>query len=114
MEAVFPIEPEEGVSHRLVGGATSCPRFNQPQHTAVSFRPGALTVSGRGSDRVCVQVPPVPLQRILVAPPDKLHRCSGEGRTVTSLLPVEEPQLSVRSRGQVKLRVPVPSSRGRM
>lgn len=42
------------------------------------FRPGVLTVSGRGSIQVCVQVPPDPLQKILKAPPDKLHRSSGE------------------------------------
>uniref|UniRef100_G3N8S0 Uncharacterized protein n=1 Tax=Gasterosteus aculeatus TaxID=69293 RepID=G3N8S0_GASAC len=38
------------------------------------YRPGVLTVSGRGSRQVCVQVPPVPLQEILEAPPDKLSR----------------------------------------
>lgn len=37
-----------------------------------------LTVSGQGSSQVCVQVPPVLLQEILEAPPDKLHRSSGE------------------------------------
>lgn len=37
-----------------------------------------LTVSGRGSGQVCVQVPPVPLQKIFDAPPDKLHRSSGD------------------------------------
>uniref|UniRef100_A0A3B4GY37 Shieldin complex subunit 2 n=1 Tax=Pundamilia nyererei TaxID=303518 RepID=A0A3B4GY37_9CICH len=49
-------------------------------HTAVRryYRPGVLTVSGRGSIQVCVQVPPDPLQKILKAPPDKLHRSSGE------------------------------------
>uniref|UniRef100_A0AAZ1XQN1 Shieldin complex subunit 2 C-terminal domain-containing protein n=1 Tax=Oreochromis aureus TaxID=47969 RepID=A0AAZ1XQN1_OREAU len=49
-------------------------------HTAVRryYRPGVLTVSGRGSIQVCVQVPPDPLQKILNAPPDKLHRSSGE------------------------------------
>ncbi|KAK2824712.1 hypothetical protein Q5P01_021887 [Channa striata] len=47
-------------------------------HTAVRgyYRPGVLTVSGTGCSHVCVQVPPVPLQRILNAPPDKLHRSS--------------------------------------
>ncbi|XP_042357480.1 shieldin complex subunit 2 isoform X2 [Plectropomus leopardus] len=53
-------------------------------HTAVRryYRPGVLTVSGRGSSQVCVQVPPVPLQRILEAPPDKLHRSSAPGSEV--------------------------------
>lgn len=41
------------------------------------YRPSVLTVGGRGSSQVCVQVPPVPLQNILEAPPDKLHRSSG-------------------------------------
>uniref|UniRef100_A0A3Q0SHT6 Shieldin complex subunit 2 n=1 Tax=Amphilophus citrinellus TaxID=61819 RepID=A0A3Q0SHT6_AMPCI len=42
-------------------------------HTAVRrYYPGMLTVSGRGCSQVCVQVPPVPLQKILDAPPDKL------------------------------------------
>ncbi|XP_037638068.1 shieldin complex subunit 2 isoform X2 [Sebastes umbrosus] len=41
------------------------------------YRPGLLTVNGQGSRQVCVQVPPVPLQKILEAPPDKLHRSSG-------------------------------------
>lgn len=44
----------------------------------VCFRPGMLTVRGQGSSQVCVQVPPVLLQKILEAPPDKLHRSSGE------------------------------------
>lgn len=42
------------------------------------FRPGMLTVSGQSSSQVCVQVPPVLLQQILEAPPDQLHRSSGE------------------------------------
>lgn len=37
-----------------------------------------LTVSGQSSSQVCVQVPPVLLQQILEAPPDQLHRSSGE------------------------------------
>lgn len=37
-----------------------------------------LTVRGQGSSQVRVQVPPVLLQKILEAPPDKLHRSSGE------------------------------------
>uniref|UniRef100_A0AAQ5ZDS2 Shieldin complex subunit 2 C-terminal domain-containing protein n=1 Tax=Amphiprion ocellaris TaxID=80972 RepID=A0AAQ5ZDS2_AMPOC len=48
----------------------------------VSFRPGVLTVSGRGCSQVCVQVPPVPLQKILEAPPDRLHRSSAPGSEV--------------------------------
>ncbi|XP_068590523.1 shieldin complex subunit 2 [Cebidichthys violaceus] len=50
-------------------------------HTAVRryYRPGVLTVSGRGSRQVLVQVPPVPLQKILEAPPDKLSRSSAPG-----------------------------------
>ncbi|XP_075939562.1 shieldin complex subunit 2 isoform X1 [Anarhichas minor] len=48
-------------------------------HTAVRryYRPGVLTVSGRGLREVLVQVPPVPLQKILEAPPDRLSRSSG-------------------------------------
>lgn len=46
-------------------------------HLIFFSRPGVLTVCGRGTSQVCVQVPPVPLQKILDAPPDKLHRSSG-------------------------------------
>lgn len=46
------------------------------------YRPGVLTVSGQGSTQVCVQVPPVPLQEILTAPPDRLHRSSAAGSQV--------------------------------
>ncbi|XP_062256320.1 shieldin complex subunit 2 isoform X3 [Platichthys flesus] len=47
-------------------------------HTAVRrfYRPGVLSVSGRGYGQACVQVPPVPLEKILRAPPDKLLRSS--------------------------------------
>uniref|UniRef100_A0A3Q2ZK84 Shieldin complex subunit 2 n=1 Tax=Kryptolebias marmoratus TaxID=37003 RepID=A0A3Q2ZK84_KRYMA len=46
-------------------------------HTAVRrFYPGVLTVSGWGCNHLCVRVPPVPLQNILDAPPDKLQRSS--------------------------------------
>ncbi|XP_040905198.1 shieldin complex subunit 2 [Toxotes jaculatrix] len=53
-------------------------------HTAVRryYRPGVLTVSGRGTSQVCLRVPPVPLQKILNAPPDKLHRSSAPGSQV--------------------------------
>ncbi|KAM9847975.1 shieldin complex subunit 2 [Aulostomus maculatus] len=53
-------------------------------HTAVRryFRPGVLTVGGSGNSRACVQVPPVPLQKILNAPPDKLRRSSAPGSDV--------------------------------
>ncbi|XP_028278598.1 shieldin complex subunit 2-like [Parambassis ranga] len=53
-------------------------------HTAVRcyYRPGVLTVSGRGCRQACVQVPPVPLQKILHAPPDRLHRSSAPGSQV--------------------------------
>ncbi|XP_070833807.1 shieldin complex subunit 2 [Chaetodon trifascialis] len=53
-------------------------------HTAVRryYRPGVLTVSGQGSSQVCVQVPPVLLQKIIEAPPDKLHRSSAPGSEV--------------------------------
>ncbi|XP_069394170.1 shieldin complex subunit 2 [Paralichthys olivaceus] len=53
-------------------------------HTAVRrfYRPGVLTVSGRGYSQVCVQVPPVPLETILRAPPDKLLRSSAPGSQV--------------------------------
>uniref|UniRef100_UPI003AB09178 shieldin complex subunit 2 isoform X2 n=1 Tax=Centroberyx gerrardi TaxID=166262 RepID=UPI003AB09178 len=40
------------------------------------YRPGVLTVKGGGS-QLCVQVPPVLLQKILNAPPDKLHKTTG-------------------------------------
>uniref|UniRef100_A0A673BUL7 Uncharacterized protein n=1 Tax=Sphaeramia orbicularis TaxID=375764 RepID=A0A673BUL7_9TELE len=45
-------------------------------HTSVRryYRPGVLTVSGRNNSQVCVQVPPVQMQKILNAPPDKLHK----------------------------------------
>ncbi|KAM6922890.1 shieldin complex subunit 2 [Lycodopsis pacificus] len=50
-------------------------------HTGVRryYRPGVLTVSGRGLHQVLVQVPPVPLQKILAAPPDRLSRSSAPG-----------------------------------
>uniref|UniRef100_A0A3Q3J4B2 Uncharacterized protein n=1 Tax=Monopterus albus TaxID=43700 RepID=A0A3Q3J4B2_MONAL len=53
-------------------------------HTGVRryYRPGVLTVSGQGSRQVCVQVPPVPVQKILDAPPDKLNRRSAPGSEV--------------------------------
>jgi len=37
-----------------------------------------LSVSGPGCAHLCVQVPPVPLQKILDAAPDRLQRSSGE------------------------------------
>uniref|UniRef100_UPI0037E7EE82 shieldin complex subunit 2 n=1 Tax=Semicossyphus pulcher TaxID=241346 RepID=UPI0037E7EE82 len=46
------------------------------------YRPGVLTVSEQGSSQVCVQVPPVPLQKILEAPPDKLYKSSAPGSEV--------------------------------
>ncbi|XP_034538338.1 shieldin complex subunit 2 isoform X2 [Notolabrus celidotus] len=49
------------------------------------YRPGALTVSGRGSSQVCVQVPPVPLLKILEAPPDRLHRSSAPSSDVKNI-----------------------------
>ncbi|KAL7383609.1 hypothetical protein ABVT39_014383 [Epinephelus coioides] len=53
-------------------------------HTAVRryYRPGVLRVSGQANRQVCVQVPPVPLQKILKAPPDKLHKSSAPGSEV--------------------------------
>uniref|UniRef100_M3ZD89 Shieldin complex subunit 2 n=1 Tax=Xiphophorus maculatus TaxID=8083 RepID=M3ZD89_XIPMA len=42
------------------------------------YRPGVLTVSGHGSAHLTVRVPPVPLQKILQAPPDRLQRSAGE------------------------------------
>ncbi|XP_062256319.1 shieldin complex subunit 2 isoform X2 [Platichthys flesus] len=53
-------------------------------HTAVRrfYRPGVLSVSGRGYGQACVQVPPVPLEKILRAPPDKLLRSSAPGSEV--------------------------------
>uniref|UniRef100_A0A3Q3W6V1 Uncharacterized protein n=1 Tax=Mola mola TaxID=94237 RepID=A0A3Q3W6V1_MOLML len=47
-----------------------------PHTTVRRYYSGVLTVSGQGSSQVCVQVPPVPLQKILEAPPDKLQRSS--------------------------------------
>lgn len=47
-----------------------------------------LTVRGQGSSQVCVQVPPVLLQKILEAPPDKLHRSSGEASRHRANTPV--------------------------
>ncbi|XP_035460941.2 shieldin complex subunit 2 isoform X2 [Scophthalmus maximus] len=46
------------------------------------YRPAVLTVRGRSCSQVCVQVPPVPLQKILDAPPDKLHKSSAPGSEV--------------------------------
>ncbi|XP_034465057.1 shieldin complex subunit 2 isoform X1 [Hippoglossus hippoglossus] len=80
-------------------------------HTAVRrfYRPGVLAVSGRGYSQVCVQVPPVPLEKILSAPPDKLHRSSAPGSQVKHIqvaadriltlvsLPKENFIISVRS-----------------
>ncbi|XP_032441177.1 shieldin complex subunit 2-like [Xiphophorus hellerii] len=43
------------------------------------YRPGVLTVSGRGSAHLTVRVPPVPLQKILQAPPDRLQRSAAPG-----------------------------------
>uniref|UniRef100_A0A3P9PA18 Shieldin complex subunit 2 n=1 Tax=Poecilia reticulata TaxID=8081 RepID=A0A3P9PA18_POERE len=42
------------------------------------YRYRVLTVSGRGSPHLTVRVPPVPLQKILQAPPDRLQRSAGE------------------------------------
>ncbi|XP_016518961.1 shieldin complex subunit 2 isoform X1 [Poecilia formosa] len=46
------------------------------------YRPGVLTVSGRGSPHLTVRVPPVPLQKILQAPPDRLQRSAAPGSQV--------------------------------
>uniref|UniRef100_A0A3B5Q3B9 Shieldin complex subunit 2 n=1 Tax=Xiphophorus maculatus TaxID=8083 RepID=A0A3B5Q3B9_XIPMA len=43
------------------------------------YRPGVLTVSGHGSAHLTVRVPPVPLQKILQAPPDRLQRSAAPG-----------------------------------
>ncbi|XP_004077295.1 protein FAM35A isoform X1 [Oryzias latipes] len=53
-------------------------------HTAVRrfYRPGVLTVKGGDHSQLRVQVPPVPLQKILQAPPDKLQRSSAPGSEV--------------------------------
>ncbi|KAK5854430.1 hypothetical protein PBY51_015499 [Eleginops maclovinus] len=61
-----------------------CPCYPCLPHTAVRryYRPGVLTVGGQGSSQVCVQVPPVPLEKILEAPPDRLHRTSAPGSEV--------------------------------
>ncbi|XP_073338122.1 shieldin complex subunit 2 isoform X2 [Pagrus major] len=68
-------------------------------HTAVRryYRPGVLTVSGRGSTQVCVHVPPVPLQKILSAPPDKLHRSSAPGSEVRHIQVAADRILSLLS-----------------
>lgn len=56
-------------------------------HTSVRryYRPAVLTVSQQGSRQVMVQVPPGPLQKILQAPPDQLHRSSAPGSEVSHL-----------------------------
>ncbi|XP_021169991.2 shieldin complex subunit 2 isoform X2 [Fundulus heteroclitus] len=61
-------------------------------HTAVRrfYRPGVLTVGGRGCNHLCVQVPPVPLQKILEAPPDRLQRSSAPGSQVRHIQVVAE------------------------
>ncbi|XP_065815482.1 shieldin complex subunit 2 isoform X2 [Labrus bergylta] len=61
-------------------------------HTAVRryYRPGMLTVSGRSSSQVCVKVPPVPLQKVLEAPPDKLNKSSAPGSEVKHIQVVAE------------------------
>ncbi|XP_019715672.1 shieldin complex subunit 2 isoform X2 [Hippocampus comes] len=41
------------------------------------YRPAVLTVSGRGSAQVCVQLPGVTVQKILDVPPDRLLRNAG-------------------------------------
>uniref|UniRef100_A0A3Q3DKU4 Uncharacterized protein n=1 Tax=Hippocampus comes TaxID=109280 RepID=A0A3Q3DKU4_HIPCM len=46
------------------------------------YRPAVLTVSGRGSAQVCVQLPGVTVQKILDVPPDRLLRNAGETRFV--------------------------------
>ncbi|XP_043992912.1 shieldin complex subunit 2 isoform X2 [Gambusia affinis] len=46
------------------------------------YRPGVLTVSGQGSTHLMVRVPPVPLQKILQAPPDRLQRSAAPGSQV--------------------------------
>ncbi|KAF7219523.1 shieldin complex subunit 2 [Nothobranchius furzeri] len=53
-------------------------------HTAVCrfYRPGVLMISGRDCSKISVQVPPVPLQKILKAPPDRLQRSSALGPLV--------------------------------
>ncbi|MEQ2313801.1 hypothetical protein AMECASPLE_005710 [Ameca splendens] len=53
-------------------------------HTAVRrfYRPGTLMVSGWGRGHLCVRVPSVLLQKILVAPPDRLQRTSAPGSQV--------------------------------
>lgn len=69
------------------GNGIYCPCYPCLPHTAVRryYRPGVLTVRGRGIRQVCVQVPPVPLQKILQAPPDKLSRSSAPGSEVKNL-----------------------------
>ncbi|XP_069033240.1 shieldin complex subunit 2 [Embiotoca jacksoni] len=56
-------------------------------HTAVRcyYRPGVLTLGGRGSSQLCVQVPPVPLQKLLEAPPHRLQCRSAPGTQVQNL-----------------------------
>ncbi|KAM9345057.1 shieldin complex subunit 2 isoform 1-T2 [Symphorus nematophorus] len=68
-------------------------------HTAIRryYRPAVLTVSGRGSRQACVQVPPVPLQNILEAPPDKLHRSSAPGSEVKHIQVAAERILTLLS-----------------
>uniref|UniRef100_A0A3Q2UQF4 Shieldin complex subunit 2 n=1 Tax=Fundulus heteroclitus TaxID=8078 RepID=A0A3Q2UQF4_FUNHE len=61
-------------------------------HTAVRrfYRPGVLTVGGPGCSHLRVQVPPVPLQKILEAPPDRLQRSSAPGSQVRNIQVVAE------------------------
>uniref|UniRef100_A0A8C6TCT5 Shieldin complex subunit 2 C-terminal domain-containing protein n=1 Tax=Neogobius melanostomus TaxID=47308 RepID=A0A8C6TCT5_9GOBI len=61
-----------------------CPCYPCLPHTSVRcyYRPAALRLSDCGEHQMCVQVPPVLLQKILNAPPDKLCRSSVPGSEV--------------------------------
>ncbi|XP_015233027.1 PREDICTED: protein FAM35A [Cyprinodon variegatus] len=56
-------------------------------HTAVRrfYRSAVVTVSRPGCALLGVRVPPVPLQKILQAPPDRLHRSSAPGSPVRNI-----------------------------
>ncbi|XP_029963382.1 shieldin complex subunit 2 [Salarias fasciatus] len=64
-----------------------CPCYPCLPHTAVRryYRPAVLTVRGQGLSQVSLHVPPEPLQTILSAPPDKLHRASAPGSSLKNI-----------------------------
>ncbi|XP_072293249.1 shieldin complex subunit 2 [Eucyclogobius newberryi] len=63
-----------------------CPCYPCLPNTSVRcyFRPAVLTLTDR-DHQMCVQVPPILLQKILTAPPDKLSRSSAPGSEVKNI-----------------------------